>query len=588
MTDSRHNVVPDDGMVIISRPFPFSKQGLTAASSDALTSLQWPVVYIISGKRQAYVGETCNFCQRFDDHIRNPERRTLTEIRVITDGLFNKSATLDIEQSLIRLISSDDRFKLQNKNAGQSASHNYYQRETYQNILRDIWSKFTELGLAKKSYEDIINSAMFAYSPYTALTIEQNQVCNDILAKINMALNQNKTATILVNGAAGTGKTVLAMNMILKLTSTPSDPIIEETLNADDEIEGVLGFESTLKQKHLKIGFLVPMRSLRETLKKVFRHVTGSNDMVIGPSDLTKIGGTYDILFVDETHRLSRYRNIQNRDNYKTTCEALGLETNSTQLDWVLKKSKIQVMFFDKNQTVRGSDIDPEWIKNRLKESENFSEFNLTTQMRCKGGTPFIEYIDGILECKNPERMHASGDFLFEMYENAKDMSENIKALDRSMNLCRMVSGYGWEWKTNSKKKTFDPRITTDFEIDGQEFRWNSNTKGWILSNNAVNEVGCVHSTQGFDLNYVGVIFGPEIDYDPKLNKITVNRDLFFDVNAKKTMTDEEVKTYVLNAYRVLLTRGIHGCLIYVYNNNLRDYMRQFVDIHQDSTTSVT
>ena len=369
-------------MVIVSRPFPFTKQGLMAASSDALTSLQWPVVYIISGKRQAYVGETCNFCQRFDDHIRNPERRTLTEVRVITDGLFNKSATLDIEQSLIRLISSDDRFKLQNKNAGQSASHNYYQRETYQNILRDIWGKFTELGLAKKSYEDIINSAMFAYSPYTALTIEQNQVCNDILAKINMALNQNKTATILVNGAAGTGKTVLAMNMILKLISTPSDPIIEETLNTDDEIEGVLDFESTLKQKHLKIGFLVPMRSLRDTLKKVFKHATNRNDFIIGPSDLKKISGAYDILFVDETHRLSRYRNIQNRDNYKTTCRDLGLETNSTQLDWVLKKSKIQVMFFDKNQTVRGSDIDPKEIRKRLEDSNNFSEFALTTQMR--------------------------------------------------------------------------------------------------------------------------------------------------------------------------------------------------------------
>jgi len=93
-----------------------------------------------------------------------------------------------------------------------------------------------------------------------------------------------------------------------------------------------------------------------------------------------------------------------------------------------------------------------------------------------------------------------------------------------------------------------------------------------------VNEIGSVHTTQGFDLNYVGVIIGREIDYDPVGKKILIYRDKFYDKKVKAGTDDNRLKEYILNTYRVLLTRGIHGCYVYACNPNMREYLSRYVD----------
>ena len=97
------------------------------------------------------------------------------------------------------------------------------------------------------------------------------------------------------------------------------------------------------------------------------------------------------------------------------------------------------------------------------------------------------------------------------------------------------------------------------------------------LYNNAVNEIGCIHTLQGYDLNYVGVIIGNEIDYDPIMNKIVINRNNFYDKNVKNSVDDETLRRYIINSYKVIMTRGIKGCNVYVCNSNLKKYLERFI-----------
>ncbi len=126
----------------------------------------WPIVYILTGKGECYVGETQDASSRMRQHLQNPERRKLTRVSLMTSGSFNKSAIPDLESLLIEHMHADGLFLLQNMNAGQSRYHDYYQRLRYQDLFEELWEKLRRRGLAKRSLFDIRNSEIFKYSPY--------------------------------------------------------------------------------------------------------------------------------------------------------------------------------------------------------------------------------------------------------------------------------------------------------------------------------------------------------------------------------------------------------------------------------------
>jgi len=99
----------------------------------------------------------------------------------------------------------------------------------------------------------------------------------------------------------------------------------------------------------------------------------------------------------------------------------------------------------------------------------------------------------------------------------------------------------------------------------------------WILRENSIDEIGCIHTSQGYDLNYVGVIFGYEIDYDKVNNRIVVDLSKFYDTNVKKATDEETVRKYIINAYRVMMMRGIKGCYVYACNPSFNEYLKRFV-----------
>lgn len=536
----------------------------------------WPVVYILSGEKEAYVGETANFKRRLKEHKKNEDRKSLTTIHIIDDSHFNKSAVLDIESELIRLMDADEKYKLQNSVFGQNPDHDYYERYYYKRMVKEIWKQLFQLGLGQHDYTTLLNSELFIYSPYKNLNTDQYETAKEILIALGQALMGNMKTSMAVKGNAGTGKSILAVYLLKVLVDIKNISQFElDMLEEDKKYEdGML--DSLLKAiniKDYKIGLVVPVTSFRETLKKVFHKVNGLKaNMLLTPSDVVNAyieGNPYDILLVDEAQRLKIAKNHQNIGNMYEKNKKLGLDQNASELDWILKCSNHQIFFYDKNQQVSGSDIDIE----KLDEIKYDHIFNLTMQMRVQGGDTYISYIHDILSDDPPTSKldkEDLGKYEVKIYDDVKEMYDDIRKKNDELNLCRCVAGFAWPWDTKKGKADYD------IVIQGHKFVWNRHNRGWIADENSINEIGSIHTMQGQDLNCVGLIIGNDISYDFKRKKIMIHKESFYDVNAKKGMTDDEIKEHILHAYYILLSRARLGVYIYVCDDNFREYLRQF------------
>ena len=526
----------------------------------------WPVVYIMHNDTDAYVGETLDGIRRTKQHLDEETDMDYKLICMLTNKDFNKSVILDMESFLIKYMSADQKYRLHNGNAGV-VNHNYFNRDIYQDDFKEAWSKLLELGLADKSLDAIENSDLFKYSPYKALTEEQKDALYrilDAIKKHNVSGNQN---LIVVNGEAGTGKTILAVYLI-KLLKEITDQKLAYYPD-EDGIDGMDYLNAFAKKiGNMKVGFVVPMQSLRESLKGVFAGIDGlSPDIIIKPTDL-KDDVYYDLLVVDEAHRLHRRKNLAQYPMFDKVNKKLGFDENGTELDWVIKRSRMQLIFYDSAQSVRPSDIDRTQFQN-IVDQHLCEQIELKSQLRCKGGNDYVEYVKNVLEGVAHKRKDSFGDYDLRFYDNPDDLVVEIQKKDKEQGLCRMVAGYAWEWKSRSDKNAYD--IT----LNGKYYRWNTTPVDWISSANAVNEIGCIHTVQGYDLNIAGVIFGEDIYYDKEDDCIKINPTNYYD-NLGKTKDTDKLKEYIVHIYETLMTRGIQGTYVYVCNPALREYLRKY------------
>ena len=179
-------------------------------------------------------------------------------------------------------------------------------------------------------------------------------------------------------------------------------------------------------------------------------------------------------------------------------------------------------------------------------------------------------------------------------------MTNRIIERDKEVGLCRNLAGYSWEWNTKGKIRLtrcssfgnfeevkqinaseiqdYINRGVYDIDIDGNKYIWNTKYDGWLSTPSSLYEIGCIHTIQGFDLNYAGVIIGNELKYNPKNKKIYIDKDNYFDKSGKQATREEDLLRYILNIYKVLCSRGIHGTYIYACDENLRNYLKQYID----------
>lgn len=539
----------------------------------------WPLVYILSnGKiKEAYIGETTDAQSRMTSHLKHINKSKLSAVHLITSKKFNKSATLDIESNLIKYFSADGQYELMNANIG-IANHNYYQKEElYEGVFYSIWNELRSKGIVKHSLEYINNSDLFKYSPYKNLTREQINGLETIIDN----LLDNNFRDIIVEGGAGTGKTILAIFLFKLLNTDNKDFNFNEFGDEEDIfIEKVRQLKSNYP--NLKMALVVPMSSFRDTLKKVFRSIKGlSAKMVVGPSEVSKLEDDefYDIILVDESHRLRRRVNL---GAYFGAFDkaAIRLDMDKmvcSELDWVLKKSRKSLLFYDENQSIKPSDAKKNDF-DKLKSSSTTNIIKLKSQFRVKGGNGYVEYIKGLLECnlKSTEKYY-SKDYEFLLFSSLEDMISKIKEKNDKHRLSRLVAGYSWPWISNKDKTKYD------INIGDVSLRWNGTNKDWINSENAIDEVGCIHTTQGYDLNYTGLIFGNEISYDKENDEIIINSEEYYDKNGKQSIKSSlELKSFIINIYKTIMLRGIKGTYLYICDDNLREYFSKHIEIFEN------
>lgn len=531
----------------------------------------WPVVYVLSDGdvKEAYIGETTDALSRMSSHLKNDEKKKLSIVHFITSEKFNKSATLDIESNLIKYISGDGQYKLINGNVGL-ANHNYYQkREVYWDMFTSIWDNLRSEGVAKHSLEHIDNSDLFKYSPYKSLTPEQRIGLRTIMEN----LLDDDYSNVIVEGGAGTGKTILAIFLFKLLNSDLEDFNFGEF--GEDEL-AFIELVQQLKKKHPqpKMALVVPMSSFRNTLKSVFKNVKGlKTSMVIGPAEVSK--NKYDIVVVDEAHRLRQRVNLGAYFGaFDKACERLGLDKmKSNELEWITMQSENSIMFYDTAQSIKPSDV-PQSAFDKVKQAPNTKIQRLKSQFRVRGGNAYVEFIDALLHntLEKSQEPFKSKRYEFVLFDSIDEMNQAIHSRDSEVGLSRLVAGYSWKWVSNKDTSLFD------IDIEGTKLRWNSTNQDWVNSNNAVDEVGCIHTTQGYDLNYTGVIFGHEITYNKAKDSVEIIEENYHDRNGKQSIKDpQELKDFIINIYKTIMLRGIKGTYVYACDPDLRDYLSQFI-----------
>lgn len=527
---------------------------LEANYKDIEVSFDYHCLYILENGKEAYIGETSDPVRRTGEHLVNfsgsKKKIKFARIHIITGLLAEETPAKHYENLLIKLMRVDKKFHVINTYDGECP--HYYRKNEFELYFDELWFLLEEKGLVKtKEFELIINSNSYKYSPNTILTEEQHNALTSIIHTIDSGEMQPhkkgfKTRPIVINGDAGTGKTIVATSLFYYLRNNE-------------------------RYKGKSIALIYANTSMRYEIQKVFKNIDGLYKKdVISPIELTK--RHYDIVICDETQCLRQLKRSLGGRYYPLFVkgnERLGFDKMHDELDWLLFNSTYQILFYDEKQRTSPCNISKEYFKERLYERKRgIRPIQLKEQMRIRAGREYVPYIYDILYQRKPQKKNFCH-YEFKIFDSFPDMVSGLKEKNAEAGLSRFCTGYAWKWENDE--------MIPDISIDGVDIPWNSFVQGWISHPDTIREMGSIYTVHGLDLNYVGVVFGPDIYFDQNDNKIKVNKESFYDNKVKKEATDEELEEYILNTYAVFLTRGILGTYLYVCNENLREYLKKYI-----------
>ena len=558
---------------------PFRSDAVSVWSQVDDQSDNWPVVYTISSANEIYVGETVNAATRLFQHLHSPTKKHLRSVQIILNDKFNKSVCLDLESHLIKYFAADGKHRVLNANFGIQDS-DYFNREEYRRSFSELFDLLVEQGVLSRSIPEIVNSNLFKFSPFKSLNSDQAVSVSALLEHLLERLRSEGSGEMIVQGDPGTGKTVVAIYLI-KLLQDIARLSGDEILSEDSIFSDFFNLETKALLEGLKVALVVPQQSLRKTLQTVFAQTPGLNkNMVVTPFEVGTSKDHFDLLIVDESHRLGQRANQSSASLNKLFPEInqalFGNDDKShTQLDWIKAKSRFQILLLDTAQSVRPADLPLQVTKGLIETAaKNGALFKLSSQMRIPGGDGYLAFVKSLFT-KAPESTNHLGNYDLRFYEDFRQMREDILALDKEVGLSRLLAGFSWPWRTKKDKSAFD------IDIEGVKLRWNQTAVDWVNSPGSEIEVGSIHTIQGYDLNYAGVIIGKDLGYDPEKGCLVFNRDHYFDTKGKENnkvlgrkYSDEDLLQFVINIYQVLMTRGIKGTFVYVCDPELRNFLQ--------------
>ncbi len=531
-------------------------------------------IYYNSTLKTIYIGETKQFLKRHDQHMNEEHFRNgmFNKCLIIyNQSLFTKTHAEDLENLLINHIIADSinsKYKCFNRNNGKQQHEYNGHINIQQNILLDVWENilFPRGIIFNKDLEKVRQSILYKYSPFKRLTPKQSEIEKMVLS--NLKRNYK------IVGGAGTGKTVLLMSLMYQIvTEFPDKKIgLVTTSNLSSR------FNSILKQLKLYDENKLKFQRAGTLINNDFNH--------------------YDIIIVDESHRLQRYypkghslSKSHFKDNVKNELELLSAKTDSL------------ILFYDQLQSIRPQDIPRKDFEECTKSYESHY---LLQQLRIIGNNEFDgnDFIKGLLyafgfdddnnfnpkvfDCINEDSYFGTVGSIQELFDYINEMEAMVGNVTN-----RVLAGYTRKWKSNksssknrkilmNNRATEDPlkHIELPFDwIEGaNKWRWNEKYERWSELPESKNEIGCIHAIQGADLDYIGVIIGPDIKVEN--NKLIGVRNNYKDIGGTPLLSnfdEEEFTEFLLDIYYVLLTRGIQGCRVYFEDKEVENYFMKKV-----------
>ena len=565
----------------------------------------WPAVYVIDNEKQVYVGETTNVVARRGQHHMDPRKARLTTMRVVLHDEFNKSAALDLERYLIQMLSGDGAREVLNRNAGMTES-DYYDRTRYQEMFADIFERLRAEKVFSRSREQILNSTLFKLSPFKVLTPEQEASLRHII-QLLVADDDVDRGPLVIQGGPGTGKTVVGVflaKLLVDLANLTEEDV-EVDLSSDHDFFDLFTHANRnallrgTEGRGLRIGIVVPQQSLRQSLKRVFRRTPGLHpSMVLSVWNVGDAEERYDILIVDEAHRLG-LRSAQSNGALNNKYTAINQrlfgddDVSHTQLDWITQQARDVVLLVDPRQTVRPADLDAATMDALLARAHaEHRHHALVSQLRVKASDSYVDFFGKLLRGEHPPAPDL-GEYDLRLFTDFGAMREAIRARDTEFTLARLAAGFAWKWQSKGFR-TNPSKPDWDIELDGVRMPWNVADTDWVDSPGSLDEIGSIHTLQGYDLNYAGVVIGPDLQWDDTAQRVVFSRADYADTGGKKnngylsrTYSDEDLREYVINIYNVLLTRGVRGTYLYVVDAGLREqFARWFPGISGPDVTS--
>lgn len=507
-------------------------------------------LYILEGKKYMYIGETSNVKRRAKEHKQEvkEKRYQFHTMHIVTDHHANATIMRHYERLLTSLMEIEGRYIVVSESKYKYIF--YDKKNEYELKFDKLWLLLEKKGLVReKEFDNLLTMEKFSQSPFKLLNEEQKKTLKAILNILNtkedQPVDKNYQARPLkITGMAGTGKTVLAITLF-------------------DYLKRDIRFHTK------KIAVVVANPSLREEIKFTLKCLNCAKNNVIAPIDVTR--KKYDIIICDEAHKLRRNKNLLLYSKaFQKGNERLGLDNTHDELDWILMQAKTTILFYDENQIVSPSEIPKEVFKKKIETQERgYRPIELKKQMRVQAGRTYIKYIYDILYGKEPKRKKFNN-YILQIVDSYQELNQIIKEKEKKYGLSRKASGYGFEYRNDN---TSDSHTIL---IDHEKAKWNTCTKGWIRKEECKQEIGSIYTLCGIDLNYIGLIIGPELYYDTKEKKIKLKKEEFYDNTVKKQASEEEIYNHVLNAYGILLTRAIMGTYIYICDDNLKKYLKRF------------
>ncbi|MHA1874294.1 MAG: DNA/RNA helicase domain-containing protein [Candidatus Heimdallarchaeaceae archaeon] len=388
-------------------------------------------------------------------------------------------------------------------------------------------------------------------NPTFNLIDDQLVAYNRIISCAKKAQKTKGKSVIIVEGGPGTGKSVIALNILAELASRGIH-VFHAT--------GSRAFTSTLRK-------IVGTRA-----STLFRYTHQFPETKVKENEI-------DVLICDEAHR------IRKTSNYRFTKKEF--RSNTPQVDQLIRSSKVSVFFIDNYQIVRPEEIgNTELIKEAAKKfGAKIYEYKLKTQFRCSGSDGYLNWIDNTLGIRDTANRILTKDekMEFKIFDSPEELYNAIKEKNKERpNSARLVAGFCWPWSHPRP----DGTLVNDVVIGNFKMPWEGKpgkklAKGippaslWAYDPNGVNQIGCIYTIQGFEFDYVGVIFGKDLMYDWNKKEWVGHRENSADPAVKRAKNFTQL---IKNTYRVLLTRGMKGCYVYFLDKNTERFFRSRIE----------